>query len=117
MQVVENCFKEYEKDFCESLFSLDFTTEQATQFLSLVRSNVIESVEKTSVFETIACMLTRPCNSLSKPVDVGVIASQLALEQTKVSRGLDAIAQVLLIVCARQSAFSVSPTGKTADAC
>lgn len=96
MNLIKEYFEEHNGDLTNSLISAEFTTDQARLFLPEAATGLFESCQKTSIFETVACLFSTTPYQLPASIDVGAIAKNSGMNLVKVTDGLRAIAPVLL---------------------
>ncbi len=96
MDLIRQCFEEHKGSLTQSLVGAEFSIEQAMIFLPVAALGLSESTRKSSVFQTIACLLSDSHHQLQRIIDVESMARNSGINQIQVTAGLFAIAPVLL---------------------
>ena len=96
MDLIRQCFEENKGPLTQSLIGAEFSIDKARQFLPVAASNLVESTQRTSVFQTIASLFSDSHHQLLRKIDIDSIARQSGMNTDQVTAGLHAIAPVLL---------------------
>lgn len=96
MKHIKDYFEEYDKAFTESLINVNFSSDEVVKFLPEAISVIIDSSNKTSIYQTINILLSNRPRLLLKNMNVPMIASRSEMSHFQVATGLQAIAHTLL---------------------
>lgn len=111
MNLINECFDEHGSALSKILQDAGFSIDQADNFLPEAALGIVESILKTSVFQTFSPLLSDyPCKS-KITIDINTIAKKLDMSSGQVTSGLHAIAPILLQIYSqkRQDMESVVP--------
>jgi hypothetical protein len=103
MNLIRQCFDQQNKALMQRLVGVDFSLDQARQFLPEAALGLCLSSQKTSEFQTIASLFTKSHYQLLRNIDVDAIAKNTGIDAVRVTIGLHAIAPLLLQAYAQKS--------------
>ena len=96
MKRIKKCFEEHNNAFTESLINANFSSDEVMKFLPEAVSGILESSNKTSIYQTINVLLSNHPRLLLKNMNISMIARKSEMSQFQVATGLQAIAPILL---------------------
>lgn len=96
MKHIKECFEEHSNAFTESLIKANFSSDEAMKFLPEAISEIMESSNKTSIYQTITVLLANRPRQLLRNMNISMIANKSEMSQFQVATGLQAIAPILL---------------------
>ncbi len=102
MDVIQQCFEQHNFALTRRLIGAEFSIDQARHFLPVAASGLFESTQKNSVYQTIACLLSRCSYELMRKIDIDSMSRNAGMNAAQVTAGLYAIAPVLLQAIAQQ---------------
>lgn len=109
MNLIKECFVEDSKAFSERLKSIGFSDDQTMKFLPEAASRIVYATQKSSVFQTIFCLMSGRDDQLLRAIDVDSMANKSGINTDLLASGLHAIAPVLLQAYSQRSnSFTVS---------
>lgn len=108
MDLIRLCFEEYDSTLTKRLTDIGFSNDQAGRFLPAAASGISESTRQSSVFQTIACLLSGAEYQLQRRIDIVSIARNTGLDGMQIMTGLHVIAPVLLKAFSEKSINGVS---------
>ena len=103
MDLIRECFDNQNKALMQRLVGVEFSLDQARQFLPEAALSLCLSSRKTSEFQTIASLFTKSHYQLLRNIDVDAIAKNTGIDSVQVTNGLHAIAPLLLQAYAKKS--------------
>ena len=110
MDLIKQCFEEHNSALTKRLIGAEFSIDQARLFLPEAASGLYKCTQKTSIFQTIACLFSDSQYQLLRKIDVDSIARNSGMNVVQVTAGLHAIAPVLLKAFAKNNNYSRQPT-------
>jgi len=105
MELIKECFNEYETDFYRCLQSANFSDDEARRFLAEAVIGIARSVQVIGVFQTIHCMSSKRRHVISSKINTQCIADNVGCSHDRVISGLQAIAPLLLIAYTNNKRF------------
>jgi len=102
MNPIKQCFESHDHLLTSSLLNANFTHGQARQFLPQAATGLLESSRNTSLFQTLASLLSDSQYMMLRKIDVESIARNTGIDSDQVKAGLHAIAPVLLHAVAQE---------------
>lgn len=96
MELIKECFEKHNNAFTKSLINANFSLDEAMKFLPEAISSILESSNKTSVYQTMKILMSNRPNLLLRKINVPIIARKSEMTQFQVTTGLQAIAPILL---------------------
>ncbi len=96
MNFVQTFFEERVTDYAKELAGIGFSMDQTFGFLPIAALDITHVSQKTSVYQTISCLLSKRCHHLHTSIDINSTAITLGLETEQVKAGFRAIAPILL---------------------
>ena len=108
MELLKECFDEFNTAFTKSLIAVEFSDDQASRFLTEAVTAILATVQKTSVFQTIYCLLYAHSYQFPGEIDVDSIVKNSDINSDQLTVGFQAIAKVLLIVYTQKSSSKVA---------
>ena len=96
MDLIRQCFDKQNKALMQRLVGVEFSVDEARQFLPEAALGLCLSSQKTSEFQTIASLFTKSHHQLLRNIDVDAIAKNTGIDSVQVTTGLHAIAPLLL---------------------
>ena len=108
MDLIRQCFEEYDSTLTKRLTDIGFSPDQAGRFLPAAASGISVSTQQSSVFQTIACLLSGAEYQLQRRIDIVSIARKTGLDGMQIMTGLHVIAPVLLKAFSEKSINGVS---------
>ena len=85
------------------MISVEFSNDQTSRFLTEAVTAILAAVQKTGVFQTIYCFLYEHSYQFPGEVDVDSIVKNSHINSDQLVAGLQAIGQVLLIICSQKN--------------
>ena len=96
MMLISDCFDEHNKTLMNRLIAVEFTFDQARQFLPEAILALCHASRNTNEFQAIACLFSKSRYQLLRIIDVDAIARNAGIDSEMVVTGLRAIAPLLL---------------------
>lgn len=112
MHLINQCFDEHGSILSKILQDAGFSIDQADNFLPEAALGIVESILRTSVFQTFSPLLSDYPSKSKITIDINTIAKKLDMSSGQVTSGLHAIAPILLRIYSqkREEIESVVPS-------
>ncbi len=103
MELLKECFDEFNTAFTKSLIAVEFSNDQASFFLAEAVTGILAVVQKAGVFQTIYCLLYEHSYQFPGEIDVDSIVKNSHINSDQLAAGLQVNGQVLLIICSQKN--------------